>query len=168
MFVLFPVALAVVAGVTALVGLCGGGSIAVVGIAADQYNRRKGYKKGEGVFTPRDGGYWGAQVSLESSSDLGATLAALAAKYPELLGDFKDKRLLITKSEGAQVRAMLAPALELSVKLIQLERELAVEEDEEMLGVLRMEVEGLKTLVRQMLHPVNLFLSSIPKSRIKG
>lgn len=166
--ILFPVALAVVAGVSALVGLCGGSGMLVIGIAADQYNRRKGYKRGEGVLTPRDGGYWGAKVSLESSSDLGTALAALGTKYPEELGEFMGKRLQITKSEGAQVRAMLVTSLELSAKLIQIERELSKEEDEEMQAVLRIEAESLKTMVRQTLRPVNIFLSSIPKSRIKS
>ena len=158
MFALIPLGIAAFAGVVSIIGLCGGGGLVVIGLAADQVSRRGGYRKGEGVFTPRDGGYWGVNVSLESNSDLGMMLAALAAKFPEHLEKFSGKRIRLTKSEGAQVRAMLIPVLELYGDLSELEKETG----------LWAEVEQMRILIGQALKPVGIFLSAIPKSRIKS
>jgi hypothetical protein len=174
--------------VAAVVATKYGAKRAVVELTANEYNRRLGYRSGEGPLSPREGGGLGVLVHANSSSDLGNSLALLAEVYPETLSMFVGKLFEMTLSEGQDLRTLLQPSKHIAEKRMELVagRDQSVTERDELLAQepcldIAIRVDQLNRIVVQVnaaldeyhqdalvaLAPVARFLEMFPRSRVK-
>lgn len=164
MWFLFVVPVAMVGAVGALFGLVNGGTILVVTLAADQWQRRRGHKPGEGVYTPREGGHvFGLRVAKDAKDDLGQFLAGLAHAFPDLFGRFEGKAFDLTESEGEFLRELTQPAKTQLDEYLVVVSMLSDDDTEELLTQLRYRQEKLI----ESLRPVARFLRNIPGTRVR-
>jgi len=164
MWRLFILPFAVVGAVGGLMGLVNGTSILVITLTADQWQRRRGHRPGEGIFTDREGGHvFGLQVASQTT-DLGEFLAAMALAFPDLMGKFLDKAFDLTESEGELLRKMVQVA------------EDPLDDYHEVVGMMQANPDNIALLnevsyrqdrLRTALVPVAEYLDSVPASRVK-
>lgn len=167
MWFLFIVPVAILGASTALFGLVNGGTIVVITLAADQWQRRRGHKPGEGVFTDREGGHvFGLKVA-RATSDLGEFLAGMAEAFPEMFGEFTDKSYDLTESEGEMLRSMVNVAqarLEEYLNALGQMTEAGEDADTYCLRDLQLGEGNL----RLALAPVARYLREVPASRVRA
>ncbi len=182
---LFP--LLVVAGMGALAYF---GKKAPLVIAADQYQRHRHHKQGEGVLTPREDGL-GIVVALESTSDLGRMIAECANLDSEL-EQYIQKLLQMTVSEAGDLRAISKPFMELkdaqataiaqyqSIESALAELGSAIEaagqpDALQVMGLQKLigmrsatlqQLEAQDKAIKNSITPITVWLRNFPKSRI--
>jgi hypothetical protein len=164
MWFLFVVPVAVAGAVSALFGLVNGGTLLVVTLAADQWQRRRGHKPGEGVYTAREGGHvFGLRVCKNAGDDLGQFLAGLAHAFPDMFGRFEGKAFDLTESEGEFLRELTQPVKSRLDEYLEVVGLLSEDDTEELLTTLRYRQEKLV----ESLMPVSRYLRNVPGTRVR-
>lgn len=150
---------------TALSALTKGAWFMNLGIAFEFWNRRKGYARGEGSATPRDGSPHGTLIATTSESTLGSTIAALGSMFPALFTEFLGKTFMFTESEGQLVRDMLVPLRSTAQKVSALTMEFLNRTPEER--------KELEPVMHELLHevqkqakPLITYLHQFPTTRV--
>lgn len=142
-----------------------GTNFVIVAMAAAEYQRRKGYKGGEGRLSEREAGaYYSTTFDKNSDHDLSMDLGRIAAQLPTLFAPYVNKKYDFTKSEGQLLRAIVQPAI---LALNELEgAKISLEQDpgnEELQQVLFATVDNFGMLV----HPIIVYLEQFPSKRVK-
>lgn len=152
------------AAVSSVIGLLGGGTAVGITIAVDQYQRLKGYKPGEGIFTERYDGFKGVEVSTTSTSSIGSIVALFATMYPELQ-KYSDKRYLFTMSEGRQLYSMMEHITKQHIEFLDsgIAQAYLNDPDEELKEVIQQH----HTNMTELIKPVVVFFSQFPEARIE-
>lgn len=176
MWFLVPLVPALISGAWTILGLTGGGISVGVAFAADQFNRQRGHRKGEGVFSKR---YFDLGISVveESRTEMGHFLFLLSQKYK--LG-LEGKTYDLTKSEGASVEKLLGPIKRIRARNAKLLEELKAiidyvdgleEQDKggliEALQIKQGELEETEEDTKEALVPLVDFLSNIATTRVR-
>lgn len=170
MWFLFVVPLALLGAGTAMLGMVNAGTIVVVTVAADQWQRRRGYKPGEGVFTDREGGHvFGLRVAreaLENGTDLEMFLSGMSNAFPDMFGAFVGKSFDLTVTEGEFLRSMVQAAQGQLDEYKDLASELedGEEDDNELLAELVFRKEQLVAA----LSPIVMYLKNVPGTRVRS
>ena len=123
-----------------LFSITGGGTFITLGLCLDLYQRRQGYKPGEGVSTQRYPRFEGMVIGGDDSVE--KTLALVAEMWPQVLEPYVGKRFLLTQSEGEMLKTMLIPVVEALAS-------------------------GDEVLIEGTLQPVLMFLQKFPSGRVK-
>jgi hypothetical protein len=123
-----------------LFSLTGGGTFVTLAFCLDAYQRRNGYKPGEGVSTQRYPRFEG--MTIDGDNAVEKTLSMVEELWPGTLSAFKGRRFLFTLSEGELLKAMLIPVVEAIAS-------------------------GDEQLVECTLQPVIMYLERFPKGRVK-
>lgn len=146
----------------------GGGSAASARVGAEVFNRRLGYKKGEGPLTKRHAGV-GVIVHPKSPSEAGQCISKL-----ESLSRFHTQYLALTESEGEMLEEMVVPlkalidvrgkavsALSQAIFAMASGYEQAKADADELRG----ELQDLDAAIEAAAKPIARMLDSIPSSR---
>ncbi len=160
---LLPVLLATSA--AALFTVTAGSNFVIASIAVLEYQRRQGYKGGEGRLSEREAGaYYSTKLDQNSDHDLSINLGRLALHLPTLFAPYIDKKFDFTKTEGELLRSIIHPAVqalnELEGVKIMLEQDPGNEDFQSMLFAM---VDNLGMLVA----PIIIFLEQFPSKRVK-
>jgi hypothetical protein len=162
MWFIFIVPVTIVGAFGALFGLVNGAPIIVVTLAADQWQRRRGYKPGEGIFTDREGGHiFGTKVSPDGT-DLGKFLNAMVQAFPDMFQEVDGKQYDLTESEGKMLRAMVQSAQGQLNEYLEVSTYLDAT-DPETITLVKYREEQL----RAALTPVVMFLQEVPGVRVR-
>jgi hypothetical protein len=165
MWFIFIVPVTILGAFGALFGLVNGAPIIVITLAADQWQRRRGYKPGEGLFTDRDAGHvFGTRIKPDSD-DLGSALSALVVTFPDMFGKFDNKSFDLTKSEGEMLRAMIETTRAPFAEYAEAAQYMSANENEE--PEYRAEMLRLEEQLRTSLVPVKMFLENVPEVRVR-
>jgi hypothetical protein len=166
MWFIFIVPVTILGAAGALFGLVNGAPIIVVTIAADQWQRRRGYKPGEGLFTDREGGHvFGLRVEQDSPEDLGKGLSGLVLAFPDMFQEFDKKRFDLTESEGKMLRAMIEATKGHFDDYAEASQYVSSGGNEE--PEYRLEMQHIEERLRASLVPVAMFLRNVPEVRVK-
>lgn len=155
-----------------------GSTLTITALAADQWQRRKGYRKSEGHFTEREGNkYYGVMLkdlkkAKDITHDLSKRLSQLASFFPDEFAPFLGNNYDMTKSEGETLRAAMVPALnalkqyldDLDLYNSTLANPQATESVDQVAVLVGQSFEVLKTTT----YPVELFFKQFPKERVKS
>lgn len=160
-FMLGPVILSATG---ALFSLTGGMGFVATAATVSEWQRRKGYKPGEGRFTERaNDAYYGVRPDISSDYALSRDLGVLLAAVPRTLGKFGDKSFDFTHSEGEFLRALMVPVLN-TLGDLQAAKELVEEQgSEEAVDLLHAVADQLAIV----LAPVTGWLEQFPGTRIR-
>lgn len=170
MWSIFILPVALLGVVSAFLGMVNGGTILVITVAADQWQRSRGYKSGEGVFTDREGGHvFGLRVAKEST-DLGQFLWGMTEAFPDMFEEFSGTSFDLTESEGEFLRCLVQSAqLQLKSYLDLVSQE--GDETEETTGQFDLppleELELRERQLRAALAPVVKYLKEVPSGRVR-
>lgn len=155
-------------------------------VLIDRYKSRRGYRNGEGPFTPREGEF-GMLVAADSKSQLGSFIAALAEQFPTL-SQFNGKLFEITHTEAEDLREVSAPAIAVADKIINSRSKIAelIHEREVLLTMEPSEernqqilqytvgINGVDALLDEYqtdlaysMRPITQWLTRFPEKRIK-
>lgn len=166
MWFIFLIVPTAITAASSLFGATRGMAFVVTALGLDQWQRRRGYRLGEGQFTERENnGYYKVDLNTLSDHDLSARLGDLAAAFPKELAPYAKRRYDFTKSEGEMLRAVLAPVLfGLSnlVEVYAIYREMP--DDPEALALVIATEDNLRTLLR----PVIVFFEQFPTRRTRA
>ncbi len=164
MWSIFILPVAVIGAVGAVLGLTNAGTIIVVTLATDQWQRRRGHKRGEGVCTDREGGHvFGLRVAL-NSTDLGQFLAGMVVAFPDLFAEFQDKSFGLTKSEGEFLRSLVSSAQGQLDEYLEVVGDLASDpESHELL----LSLQHRQARLEAALVPIAKYLQDVPASRVR-
>lgn len=160
-----------------LAGIVAYGSTILV---VDQYQRRKGYKPGEGVWTPRYPDFHGLLITLGSPNPLANDIAVMGHMFPQQLGRFIDERCLnpntdartirvrmeMTESEGQYLRACAMPSIVAQENFRNSPiPELFAQnpEDEELQAIIMAHTRNMMV----QLDPLMVFFQQFPRKRIQ-
>lgn len=160
LFVLVPTATSALG---ALFSLTGGMNFAVVAAATEGWQRRKGYRSGEGHFTERaNNSYYGVKFDVHAQG-LNQKLGNLALITPGLLGRFENKRFDLTRSEGEFLSSLLTSTVG-AVADLRAARELVEEQGgQEAIELLLTMTDRLAAVVIPVVH----WLEQFPSARVK-
>lgn len=159
LFVLVPAATSAAA---ALFSLTGGMSFVVVAATTSEWQRRKGYKPGEGHFTERvDDTYYGVRLDSDADQDLSRDLGRLSAAAPGLLSKFAKKKFDLTTSDGEFLRSLMVPAIALVEDFETIKTMAAQESKPEVIDLLISMTDQLAAVV----IPVARWLEQFPRVR---
>lgn len=150
---------------TALFTVTSGMSFVVVAATAAEWQRRRGYKGGEGRLSKRENNaYYSTALDKHSDHDLSNGLGRLAAQMPTIFEPYLNKRYDFTKTEGELLRAIVDPAVvalnELEGLKVALEQE---PDNDDVQQALFATVDNLGMLVR----PIIVYLEQFPTKRVK-
>ncbi len=143
----------------------GGMTFVFIASTMTEWQRRHGYKGGEGRLTEREGGhYYATKPDINSDHDISLGLGLLAQQLPSVFEPYVNKRYDFTKSEGAQLRAMVIPAMSVLNDLEETKASLGEDPgNEELQVLLLLTIENLGMLV----NPIVIFLEQFPRKRVK-
>lgn len=165
MWFLFIIPSVVAAGVAALFTVTTGMNFVIVALAGEMWQKRQGYKPGEGWFSEREGGiHYGTGLDEESDHDISRSLGRLAHRAPATFALYLNKKFDFTKTEGDLLRSILLPAIS---KLDELEDwmiDMQENPRDEEVGRLVLELAGE---LGKLVEPVLMFLSQFPNKRVK-
>lgn len=179
MWFLFVVPLALFGAGTAMLGMVNAGTIVVITVAADQWQRSRGYKPGEGVFTDREGGHvFGLRLAKEAlendpendpenASSLELFLVGMSKAFPDMFGAFVGKSFDLTASEGEFLRSMVRAAEGQLNEYKDLASELRDDEEEDETELLA-ELSFRKEQLVAALSPIVLYLKNVPGTRVRS
>jgi hypothetical protein len=164
MWFIFPAMTALFSVSAALFSLTGGMHFAVVAAAASEWQRRKGYKAGEGELTQRaNDKYYGVRLDDQSGYDLNKNLGRLSNIVPGLFEKMVDKEFDLTISEGEFLRTLLSPTLVHLGNIEEVIELVTQENNQEMIGVLS----ELTELLKVAIVPVVRWLEEFPAARTR-
>lgn len=151
--------------VAALFTVTTGMNFVIFAVTTMEWQRRRGYKGGEGRLTRRENGtYYSTGLDQNSDHDLSYGLGLLAHQLPTVFEPFIGKRYDFTESEGQMLRAILEPAIvafnELDGMKAMLEEDPNNEEVQQALFAM---TDNLGMLVR----PIIVYLEQFPTKRVK-
>lgn len=162
---LFILPIVLASTMTTLFSLTTGMNFVIFGAAAMEWQRRRGYRGGEGRLTERENGmYYGVGMDKNSDHDITRDLGRLVQFAPSIFGPYTGKKYDFTKSEGELLRAIVLPAVQALNELEGLK--IALEEDpanEDLQAALFLAVDNLGRLI----SPIITYLEQFPSKRIK-
>jgi len=162
---LFILPIVIASSLTTLFTVTTGMNFVIFGVAAMEWQRRRGYKGGEGRLTERENGmYYGVGMDKESDHDLTRDLGRLVQVSPSVFEPYMGKKYDFTKSEGEMLRAILMPAIQSLNELEGVKIELETDpSNEDLQAALFLGVENLGRLI----SPIITYLQQFPSKRIK-
>ena len=156
----------IISSTAVLFTVTGGIHFVIVATAVAEWQRRKGFRGGEGGFSKREANRpYSTTADPGSDHDISMMLGVLATALPTVFSPFLHKRYDLTNTEGEQLRAMLVPAMQAFDNLEEVKALMTENPDsEDLLAVLEKAVTELGLAVR----PIVVFLEQFPTKRVKA
>lgn len=103
-----------------VISLTGGTNFVVGAVTINVFQRRKGFKKGEGYFTRRaNDEYYSVEFNKNSEYEICTDLGLIADIAPSLFNKFLKLKFDLTMSEEAYLGVLLVPVMEVATRFIE-------------------------------------------------
>lgn len=163
--VIFLLPVLLVSTTFALFTATGGTSFVIITLGAMEWQRRKGFRVGEGELSERENDhYYSTKMDKDSDHDLSMGFGRLASFLPRQFEPYTGKKYDFTKSEGHLLRSMLQPAIEALDQCEEVKE--ALKEDPgnaELIQIFPAMIDNLGKLVT----PIIIYLEQFPRKRVK-
>jgi hypothetical protein len=152
--------------VASFLGASGASRVVAPAFALDTYQRRRGYKGGDGWASTKTGEGHGSIIAIGYKNEndlLGQKLSQMAMYDTSLFAPFLNKRYEFTMSEGKFLSSMLEPLDVFTKQIAKLGQMMGHQENAHLNELIVIQIINL----RKFLVPISKYLQEFPHRRVK-